>query len=100
VRDGPASRSYGIQVAQRAGVPAAVIRLATRELERLESQGAPTPQLGLFAAAEAPNNADTPDADELSALFALRDELAQIDPDSLTPREALESLYRLKNRQP
>ena len=34
-----------------AGVPAAVIRQATRELERLESQGAPTPQLGLFAAA-------------------------------------------------
>ena len=41
VREGPASRSYGIQVAQRAGVPAAVIRQATRELERLESQGAP-----------------------------------------------------------
>src|SRR5690606_7114013 len=36
VRDGPASRSYGIQVAQRAGVPAAVIRQASRELERLE----------------------------------------------------------------
>ncbi len=47
----PASRSYGIQVAQRAGVPAAVIRQASRELERLEAQGAPTPQLGLFAAA-------------------------------------------------
>lgn len=42
VREGPASRSYGIQVAQRAGVPAAVIRQASRELERLEAQGAPT----------------------------------------------------------
>ena len=41
VREGPASRSYGIQVAQRAGVPAAVIRQATRELERLESQARP-----------------------------------------------------------
>jgi len=102
VRDGPASRSYGIQVAQRAGVPAAVIRLAARELERLESQGAPTPQLGLFAAADASRStdADTPDANELSVLLALRDELAQIDPDSLTPREALESLYRLKHCQP
>ncbi|ALM84124.1 DNA mismatch repair protein MutS [Bordetella sp. N] len=99
VREGPASRSYGIQVAQRAGVPPAVIRQATRELERLESQGAPTPQLGLFAAAaqadaQASAQADA-DADH-EALNALRDELAAIDPDSLTPREALDALYRLK----
>jgi len=98
VRDGPASRSYGIQVAQRAGVPAAVIRHASRELERLEAQGAPSPQLGLFAAPAASGD-DPPAAqdDEHAALAALRDELAQVDPDSLTPREALEALYRLKN---
>jgi len=99
VRDGPASRSYGIHVAQRAGVPAAVIRLATRELERLESQGVATPQLGLFAAgASSDNDPDALDENEWADLRALRDELARIDPDSLTPREALESLYRLKNR--
>jgi len=99
VREGPASRSYGIQVAQRAGIPAAVIRHATRELERLETQGAPTPQLGLFAAAlDAEDHASAANdrIEESLALDALRDELAHIDPDSLTPREALEALYRLK----
>lgn len=99
VREGPASRSYGIQVAQRAGVPAAVIRQASRELERLEAQGAPTPQLGLFAAAadaDAQAYAQADRSDELEALDALREELAAIDPDSLTPREALDALYRLK----
>jgi len=101
VRDGPASRSYGIQVAQRAGVPAGVIRLAARELEKLEAQGAPSPQLGLFAAPAAPAAAANGlDPDERDALLALRDALAQIDPDSLAPREALEALYRLKSLQP
>src|SRR3546814_6607211 len=52
VRPGPASRSYGIQVAQRAGIPPAVIRHASRELSRLEAQGAATPQLDLFARSE------------------------------------------------
>lgn len=99
VREGPASRSYGIQVAQRAGVPPAVIRQAARELERLESQGAPTPQLGLFAAAsetEAQRQALADAEQAQQSLIALRDELAALDPDSLTPREALEALYRLK----
>ncbi len=99
VQDGPASRSYGIQVAQRAGVPAAVIRQATRELERLEAQGAPTPQLGLFAAPDADNAAlDAQDhaTEEAARAVALYAELAAVDPDSLTPREALDALYRLK----
>lgn len=99
VREGPASRSYGIQVAQRAGVPAAVIRQASRELERLEAQGAPTPQLGLFAAAldaDVQSQAMTEQAEDAAALAQLRDQLAAIDPDSLTPREALDALYRLK----
>lgn len=50
VRKGPASRSYGIQVAQRAGIPAAVIRQATRELLKLEAQQESIPQLDLFGA--------------------------------------------------
>jgi len=62
-----------------------------RELERLELQGAPTPQLSLFAAPTSPTS--TTAAEENNALC---DALAQIDPDSLTPREALEALYRLK----
>ncbi|WP_237173751.1 DNA mismatch repair protein MutS [Paracandidimonas lactea] len=96
VRSGPASRSYGIQVAQRAGIPQAVIRHAARELARLEAGGAPTPQLDLFAAAAAPDASDTP-ADIPQADDALRAALAAIDPDQLTPREALDVLYRLRN---
>ena len=100
VKDGPASRSYGIQVAQRAGIPQAVIRHATRELERLEAQGAPTPQLGLFgevvgAEAQAAAVAEISQAQE-----ALQQALASLDPDTLSPREALEALYQLKKLQP
>ncbi len=99
VKDGPASRSYGIQVAQRAGIPQAVIRHATRELERLEAQGAPTPQLGLFgevvdAEAQAAAAAEMNEAQE-----ALQQALASLDPDTLSPREALEALYQLKKLQ-
>ncbi|VFR27316.1 DNA mismatch repair protein MutS [plant metagenome] len=100
VREGPASRSYGIEVAQRAGVPAAVIRQASRELERLEAQGAPSPQLGLFGGEPAPSAAADVDPAELDALRALRESLEQIDPDSLTPRDALDALYRLKHALP
>ncbi len=97
VQPGPASRSYGIQVAQRAGIPPAVIRHASRELSRLEAQGAPTPQLDLFAApaAEPPSEPEAEDAG-IDAL-ALRDALSDVDPDQLSPREALEVLYRLRN---
>ena len=99
VKDGPASRSYGIQVAQRAGIPQAVIRHATRELERLEAQGAPTPQLGLFgevvdAEAQAAAASEISEAQE-----ALQQALAALDPDTLSPREALEALYQLKKLQ-
>ena len=99
VKDGPASRSYGIQVAQRAGIPQAVIRHATRELERLEAQGAPTPQLGLFgevvdAEVQAAVAAEINEAQE-----ALQQALSALDPDTLSPREALEALYQLKKLQ-
>ena len=100
VKDGPASRSYGIQVAQRAGVPAAVIRHATRELERLESQGAPTPQLGLFAQANEPAELLAEAAQDQAAQELLRQSLAELDPDTLSPREALDALYQLKSLLP
>lgn len=94
VRDGPASRSYGIQVAQRAGVPAAVIRQATRELQRLEALGAPSPQLGLFSSVDD----DQADTESVQLTQDVIDSLAAIDPDALTPREALEALYLLKSK--
>lgn len=89
VREGPANQSYGLQVAALAGVPKAVIRRAGRYLSMLESQQGPPDhpqaQLPLDAAAAAP-----PDA-------ALQEELDGLDPDQLTPREALSVLYRLKD---
>jgi len=97
VKPGPASRSYGIQVAQRAGIPPAVIRHASRELSRLEALGAPTPQLDLFAeaAAEVPSH-DLDGNDAAAGSTALADALADLDPDHMSPREALDALYRLR----
>jgi DNA mismatch repair protein MutS len=92
VREGPASRSYGVQVAQLAGVPAAVIRDARKRLDALERQHrAQQPQLDLFAAADpAPAAAAPAPHPAVQALQAL-------DPDALTPRQALDALYRLKD---
>jgi DNA mismatch repair protein MutS len=105
VQDGPASQSYGLQVAQLAGVPPAVIRAARKHLARLESQALDaTPQLDLFAAAPC-DDADADSAAEASpaaAAVQVAEEspaltlLDAIDPDALTPREALERLYELK----
>ncbi|HBI68714.1 MAG TPA: DNA mismatch repair protein MutS [Massilia sp.] len=100
VQEGPASQSYGLQVAQLAGVPPAVIKAARKHLARLESQALDaTPQRDLFAqVCEEPEEADMPA--EVSATPAasneLLDALAGIDPDALTPREALARLYELK----
>ena len=96
VKDGPANRSYGLQVAQLAGVPLAVIRDARGYLEALESQreaqrqradttGGAQGELPLFAARAI-------DAREAR----LRTALAQLEPDQLTPKAALEALYALK----
>jgi DNA mismatch repair protein MutS len=84
---GPADRSYGIHVAHLAGIPRDVVRAARRHLAELESQLAPvSPQPDLFS--NAPVSA--PPAD------ALRDALAALDPDQMSPREALEALYALR----
>src|SRR6266446_2377779 len=90
VEEGPASQSYGLQVAQLAGVPKAVVRNARRYLQMLEEASLTRGgQSDLFAAgkseAEAPAEPD-----------ALRDALSAANPDELSPREALELLYRLK----
>lgn len=100
VKEGPASRSYGIQVAQRAGIPAAVIRHATRELERLESQGAPTPQLGLFGEVVDHDARAREAAQTAEALELLSQAVNELDPDTLSPREALDALYQLKHLLP
>jgi DNA mismatch repair protein MutS len=100
VRPGPASRSYGIQVAQRAGLPAAVIRHASRELAQLETQ-AGAPQLDLFGEGEAQRQGQEHAASSIAAdLASLRDALMAINPDQLTPREALDVLYQLRQLTP
>ncbi len=90
VQEGPANQSYGLQVAKLAGIPPAVIHNARRKLASLEQQVAPTQVNGhvpaqpdLFAAAPEPSPA-------LEALEA-------IEPDELSPRQALELLYKLKS---
>jgi DNA mismatch repair protein MutS len=103
VQDGPASQSYGLQVAQLAGVPQPVIKAARKHLARLEAQALDaTPQLDLFAApvADADDEvlaAPTPATSTASpAMRELLDALDDLDPDALTPREALERLYQIK----
>ena len=89
IEPGPASRSYGVQVARLAGMPAALVRQARATLEALETQQrAGDAQVDLFAAP--PEASAAPEPSPVDAA------LARIDPDALTPREALDALYRLK----
>ncbi|MEJ7686766.1 MAG: DNA mismatch repair protein MutS [Variovorax sp.] len=91
MQPGPASKSYGIQVARLAGMPAAVVNHARQALEALEAQQTQTrAQVDLFAPATA---AEPP------AASAVESALAAIDPDAMSPREALEALYTLKKLQ-
>ncbi len=91
IEPGPASRSYGVQVARLAGMPPALIRQARAALEALETQSRERDaQVDLFAAPPAPAAPVASPVDEA---------LAQIEPDTLTPREALDALYRLKQIQ-
>ncbi|ESJ24118.1 DNA mismatch repair protein MutS [Cupriavidus sp. HPC(L)] len=105
VQDGPASQSYGLQVAQLAGVPQPVIRAARKHLAWLEQQSTdatPTPQLDLFAAPAVPTADDDDVRDDGAAASvapandALNEAMRDLDPDSMTPRQALDALYRLK----
>ena len=99
VKDGPANRSYGLQVAQLAGVPREVITQARHYLEALEAQrdeyGSATStgprsvqrELPLFATQPPPKPVPTD---------PLRTAIEAIDPDELSPKAALETLYRLR----
>ena len=88
IQAGPASKSYGIQVARLAGMPAAVLNHAKHALAALETNAqASRAQVDLFA--QPPESLDTGPS-------ALQAAVNQIDPDSLTPREALDALYALK----
>ena len=90
IQPGPASRSYGIQVARLAGMPAAVVNHAKHALAALETQQTLSrEQVDLFAP---PPAADAP------APSAVEAAVAALNPDVLSPREALDALYTLKKK--
>ena len=103
VQEGAASKSYGLAVAALAGVPKAVIQLAKQRLAHLETiseqtkVGAENPQADLLFSGDLQNSTEIP------PLVAIESEvekaLAEVDPDELTPKQALEVLYRLKALQ-
>jgi DNA mismatch repair protein MutS len=96
VQAGPASQSYGLQVAQLAGVPQPVIRAARKHLAALEAHSVQsTPQFDLFASSFSEQPEEEPHQDK--TVSPLIEALAEIDPDALSPRDALDALYRLKN---
>jgi DNA mismatch repair protein MutS len=87
---GPADKSYGIHVAHLAGIPKEVVRAARRHLAELESHLRPAgsqPDLFAVPAAIAPTAEPHPALEALKAL----------EPDTLSPREALDALYRIRN---
>ncbi|MFM2036579.1 MAG: mismatch repair protein MutS, partial [Pseudomonadota bacterium] len=88
IQAGPASKSYGIQVARLAGMPASVVNHARQTLAALEAQAdSSRVQVDLFAPPpEAENSAPSP----------VESSLASINPDAMSPREALDALYALK----
>ncbi|MBM3341098.1 MAG: DNA mismatch repair protein MutS [Betaproteobacteria bacterium] len=93
VEEGPANQSYGLQVAQLAGVPANVIRAARRNLQALEEKALSAGGQGdLFTQARAAREPEA--ALEHPIINALR----ATDPDALTPRAALKLLYQLRNQ--
>lgn len=101
VAQGPADRSYGVAVARIAGLPAAVIARAEEVLTLLEARretGGAIEELPLFAATAAAPSTDSPPASQATPahLTALAAELEALDPDALSPREALNALYQLK----
>ncbi|AMM26562.1 DNA mismatch repair protein MutS [Variovorax sp. PAMC 28711] len=88
MQPGPASKSYGIQVARLAGMPAAVVNHARQALDALEAQQTQArAQVDLFA---------PPPAAEAPEVSAVESALAALDPDAMSPREALDALYTLQ----
>jgi DNA mismatch repair protein MutS len=99
---GAADRSYGIAVAKLAGLPASVIERAKMVLAQIEAEDRVSParrlidDLPLFASARPAAPPARTDSAQDSALIALVEALAALNPDEMSPRDALEALYALK----
>jgi len=97
VQAGPASQSYGLQVAQLAGIPQTVIRMARKHLAELEAHSLQsTPQFDLFSGAPGIASTESEAVEANLVNTELDDALTSLDPDAMTPREALDALYELK----
>ena len=97
VQPGPASQSYGLQVAQLAGIPPAVIHIARQRLAALESHFMPTrPQLNLFDVPPAGNITHQSETAGDFGMKAVAQRLKELDIDVLSPKEAINTLYALK----
>ncbi|MEX8522935.1 MAG: DNA mismatch repair protein MutS, partial [Leptothrix ochracea] len=98
IEAGPASKSYGVQVARLAGMPQTVLRQARTTLAALESQARTgQAQIDLFASPATVPETFPETVPEITPTNApALDALIELDPDLLTPREALDALYRLK----
>ncbi|MCC7005090.1 MAG: DNA mismatch repair protein MutS [Ottowia sp.] len=99
IKEGPASQSYGLQVAKLAGVPHAVIKNARKNLAQLEQHALGQnsgPQSDLFAAPRPNDDLPIHKAQQEEPLHPALQQLHTINPDKLTPREALAILYDLQ----
>jgi DNA mismatch repair protein MutS len=103
IQEGPASQSYGLQVAKLAGIPRDVIDLAKQQLQQLEAknhlaQNTATEALDPASPQAESHNKDAPQADFFTSEInhQLQERLKQITPDDLSPKEALNLLYELK----
>ena len=99
VQEGAASKSYGLAVAALAGVPKQVIQLAKQKLKQLEQLSQQTAQLDANPQQDLLFSANLQNVEPISPLVEpskVEQALAEIDPDELTPKQALEALYRLK----
>ena len=97
VQAGPADKSYGVQVAKLAGLPKKAVKRAGQILKQLEAEPSAPESLPLFAAASLAPDTEEPDTTSTVGPSESDLLLQQVDPDSLTPREALDLLYRLKS---
>jgi DNA mismatch repair protein MutS len=97
VEAGPASQSYGLQVAKLAGLPAMVVKQAQKRLDTLEQEKHKlNAQASLFDTQKAQDEA--PSVEHEQALLII-EKLNEIDPDDLSPREALQLIFTLKGLQ-
>lgn len=98
VREGPANRSYGIAVAELAGMPASVTRRARAMMAEIEARSAVSDsQLDLFAV-DAPDPLPAEESASAKAARLFAEEVSMLDVDDLTPRDALALLYTLKEK--